>query len=1265
MRGFYIFTTYLFFILAFSQFSYAQLTNFSLIVSKTDESCTGNATLSFNASGTTGGSTIIYNIYKLPNNTAPIAVLSANTFTGLSAGTYRVIATQSLGNLSNTQQQDIQILDTRTVVTYQLTSQATSCNTGNIIVSVLTGHPVTYEIISGLGIISPQASNIFTNLSSGVYNIRVNDNCGEGVVQTFTLNFVNPPNLSLGNFVTFCELSSCATISGQILINSNIGTPIRYPLSIQCTAFPPGGGTPVVVNQTINSGNLNNLTATLNIPFYNAQAYTFDIKVTDACGNIYTKDGNQIQKQFSVSASESYFNCIKGIKINVCNFLPPYTINFISAPSGFNPSSYNALHPGPFTNYTVSYLSTAGNEIPNGNYTIGVTDACGRFVQTQVTIQDVDPGYVLLFNTDVCNTNTTVRIPYLGPNVSSVIITSAPSNFNHPLPYDVSFNINSGVFEMSLPAGTYTFQGFDVCGKPFNYTITIPPKVVALDVTGINATGCNVSNGSIKITVTGALLSSIIITQAPAAFLQNLPYNASALIISPNNNYALIPNLPIGNYTLDITDSCGIHYFYTIVIAATISQTPLLFYDKKGCGENYDSILFYSPNGILQSMIITSAPATFPHQLPYNVSNNIATDGVFYMNSLPEGTYTFNSIDICNVIRTETVQIIGYHQIDDDIQVIGNCGSFDLKMNYLDNNSSSHNFWLQQFNPITNQWVHPLTGVPYGNGTIPNQNNSYLLSNLTTNYNISSSGTFRVLMEYYYYSNGSPDLLPCVEPVQTFDFSEELKIISAYGIPCINGGSQVYIVAQGIAPLNYKITSKDGQPFVVNNGTSPIFSGLQPGIYNFRVQDLCGNIVNRLFDIATLPEPSITPNNLCNGSNGTLSVEPFAFLNYQWWKGTNTSTILSTTNVLSFNPFSNATSSGTYYVRIYSPNGNSCIDRTLTFTIPLVNNPNAGQDGNLIICGNTSAINLFSLLSGNYDTGGVWEENTSSGMLSGNTWLPVGIPFGTYTFKYKVTGFCHSFDESIVTIQFNPSINQPILSANPNYCKGDTIHFIVQPINNVIFNWIGPNNFSSSTQNPIITNSGVENSGLYTVTASLNGCSSSSSINVLVNPIPDYTFESSCIGGAYTLLITPVNDSFNPNTATYLWSGPNGYTNVNNPIIITNKPNGIYTATVINIEGCPVSKSINVSNTFCDFPNVISPNNDGSNDFLDLSGYDISKFQVFNRWGKLVYEQNDANILWYGQNMNGGILPDSTYFYFLELKTGEEKHGWLFISKGM
>jgi hypothetical protein len=329
---------HVFFFVFFFQLSFAQLSSFSLLITNTDETCTGNGSLSFNVQNTTPGSTIIYTIYNLPNVTTPIATLLTNSFTGLSAGNYRVIATQTLGNLNNTQQQDIQIFDVRNNITFQLSSQQLSCNTGTIIATVLTGQPVTYEIVSGPVTFPPQSSNTFTNLGPGSYNIRVIDACGDGYVQTFTLNFINPPNLTLLPLAHICgPLTTCNTISTGLLITSDQDTTIRYPLTIQSTTFPPNGGVPVILNQTVSNGDTISQNVTVVVPFYNNQAYSYNLTVTDACGNIYTSIQNQINEQYIALSQQIFSNCLSGIEVKVCDFLPPYSINFISAPVGFNP----------------------------------------------------------------------------------------------------------------------------------------------------------------------------------------------------------------------------------------------------------------------------------------------------------------------------------------------------------------------------------------------------------------------------------------------------------------------------------------------------------------------------------------------------------------------------------------------------------------------------------------------------------------------------------------------------------------------------------------------------------------------------------------------------------------------------------------------------------------------------------------------------------------------------------------------------------------
>lgn len=63
--------------------------------------------------------------------------------------------------------------------------------------------------------------------------------------------------------------------------------------------------------------------------------------------------------------------------------------------------------------------------------------------------------------------------------------------------------------------------------------------------------------------------------------------------------------------------------------------------------------------------------------------------------------------------------------------------------------------------------------------------------------------------------------------------------------------------------------------------------------------------------------------------------------------------------------------------------------------------------------------------------------------------------------------------------------------------------------------------------------------------------------------------------------------------------------------------------------------------------NVFTPNGDGINDLLRfdlLELFNGNTLQVFNRWGKLVFESND-----YQNDWDGGDLKEGTYFYVLDI----------------
>lgn len=68
--------------------------------------------------------------------------------------------------------------------------------------------------------------------------------------------------------------------------------------------------------------------------------------------------------------------------------------------------------------------------------------------------------------------------------------------------------------------------------------------------------------------------------------------------------------------------------------------------------------------------------------------------------------------------------------------------------------------------------------------------------------------------------------------------------------------------------------------------------------------------------------------------------------------------------------------------------------------------------------------------------------------------------------------------------------------------------------------------------------------------------------------------------------------------------------------------------------------------------NVITPNNDGINDYIDFSKYELSdfSFKLLNRWGNVIWETNDINTIWDGKSSSQEKLSEGTYFYYLKGK---------------
>ncbi|MFM2230055.1 MAG: hypothetical protein RL607_1313 [Bacteroidota bacterium] len=1239
-----------------------QLNAFVFSINPTPETCSGNGSLEFTVSNATSGATFTYAIYQLPNTTTPIAVTSQNNFSGLTSGGYWVVATQSLGGVSNFQQSFVTIMNQLNPLNYTIEVNRNGCFNGDVTVHITSGVAVTYELISGPQLVLPQTSNVFTDLPPGVYNVRVVDACGEGLVQTFTIDFENPPNIRFLDFTTECELISCELLGGQLHLETISNTDsFRYPLTVQTLIVPTNGGVAMTMTTTMSSGNANNVYIPIEMPFYNNLEFIYSFVVTDACGVVHTSINYILNTKFTATFAQLFDGCSPSLSVNVCNFKPPYTIEFLQAPSGFNPVLFNGNHPGPFIDPGVLYASTTTNSLPLGVYTIRVTDACGRVDIQTLNLQYVIPSFSNVVNFLNCETTSDLHID-LGTNAPGgfISVTQAPPIFSTTLPLDVSNLISGGYLTINLPVGEYTFTGVNSCGVPFVFNFDISQIIPGVSAFPLHLNGCGTQGfGDVKIIIEPSVtLQSIQLVNAPPTYPNSLPYDYSSNILLPDGIIAEIQNLPFGTYTFVITDSCGNSTTKTVTLNTTVNTGPSLIAKLTGCGVGYLSLKLTSPNVRYVSCEIIAAPTTYPYTLPHNLSAGIANNGVVYLNQIPEGDYIIKTIDQCGILREENYHFDGYH-FTEQCQIIPQCNSFSLALQITDNNPTPHHYWLQKWNPITNQWMHPLTSLVYPVGTNPNSTNSLHLQ-FGLNPNIMSEGHFRILSVFEYYNFGVLSNVKCYQTTKEFDYTDDLYIVNAIGVNCVNGNSVVKIFAQGVPPLNYSITSFNGVPFVFNNGTSNEFVGLQPGIYNFRVEDNCGNIVNRDYDISELVPPTITAQNLCPGQAGQLTIDLLSFYTYKWWKTTDPSVILSTTNVLNLNPFSNTASPGTYVVELNTTLPNTCTGQQFTYTIAPMQLPNAGNDGYLELCEAITSIDLSTLLQGNFDLGGQWTANLGNGNLTGSVWNASSASYGTYTFTYHVTGNCATVDDSHVTIALKEPIPALVGDTAISICAGVPTIFSMTSVPNANYSWTGPNGFTSTEQQPHFASPMPIDSGTYQLTVTRNGCQRSTTVELLVQPLPEFTLVQGCNGGRYQVEVIPIQSSFDPNAVDYSWSGSTGNNFTGNPIILEQQE-GDYQVTVTDAFGCSSTKPFQVITTMCEIPNVITPNQDGANDSFDLSGLDVDAFEVYNRWGRKVYEKRKYTNEWHGQNQKEESLPDGVYYYVLTLRDGQTKQGWVLV----
>lgn len=168
--------------------------------------------------------------------------------------------------------------------------------------------------------------------------------------------------------------------------------------------------------------------------------------------------------------------------------------------------------------------------------------------------------------------------------------------------------------------------------------------------------------------------------------------------------------------------------------------------------------------------------------------------------------------------------------------------------------------------------------------------------------------------------------------------------------------------------------------------------------------------------------------------------------------------------------------------------------------------------------------------------------------------------------------------------------------------------------------------------------------------------------SMAVDP-PQYLTEGVPLG--QSVIILAETNPVDPAGSSFAWTA-NGEPVTGNGLTLTHTPTDeqtTYELTITTSSGCISTASITVNTLIPSFdvPNAFTPNGDNTNDFFNVvtvedAIFDVIDFKVWNRWGQLVYNNENPSQGWDGKH-NGSLAPSDVYIYRItvRLPNGEEQ----------
>jgi gliding motility-associated-like protein len=438
-----------------------------------------------------------------------------------------------------------------------------------------------------------------------------------------------------------------------------------------------------------------------------------------------------------------------------------------------------------------------------------------------------------------------------------------------------------------------------------------------------------------------------------------------------------------------------------------------------------------------------------------------------------------------------------------------------------------------------------------------------------------------------------------------------------------NTGTITVGITGGTAVSGIGWTAPAGASLSVVNGVA---TGLTAGAsYTATASNDAGCISSATASVGTSTTATLSlgPNrSKCNPDTINLAASPLGNSNsgisYRWSMNPGVTSASSTTSV---------NTSGTYSLTATNLL-NGCTG-SASVTVQFIQEPTVSAGPNRLAClGGPQSQTLIGL-SGQSPTGGRWSGPgvTPTGTLTLTAGQVGQVVTAIYSFTVPGTECAASAPQQITLAQ------TPAVEAGPDvtFCEnsGQLVRATGSP--GSVFSW------NNGTQGSALR---TNQSGTYTVTATLNGCPATDQLLITVQPAPRFAITPQAVicvpeNERTVLRVVPQDPG-----QTVVWASPAAATSTS----ITASAAGTYSAAITGTNGCTATATSRVVD-LCEprliTPTAFSPNGDNTNDRLQFfTKYTTDvELRIYNRWGEVIFASTPEIPDWDGTYRGEPVQP--------------------------